>query len=70
MNTERGERGLVKQKYQRVKTNHFLVQEPWRPVLRPFSRDQCCVLLCFVVPYRTLKPYVSNGIGALRGTAG
>ena len=49
MNTERGERELVKQKYQRVKANPFLVQEPWYPVLQPFSLDQRCVLLSFII---------------------
>ena len=48
VNTEQGERRVVKRKYYRVKAGPFLVQEPWRTVLGPFSRDQFCVLLGFI----------------------
>ena len=53
VNTEQGERRVVKRKYYRVKAGPFLVQEPWRTVLGPFSRDQFCVLLGFIFTHPT-----------------
>ena len=44
VNTERGERELVKRKYKRVKANPFSVQAPSIRGSGPFSYDQCCVL--------------------------
>ena len=38
-------------------------------LLWPFSPNQCCVLLCFILPYCKLTLYVSNGMGALLSTA-
>ena len=36
-------------KYSGLKSNPFLVREPWSPVLGPFSHNQCCVLLGFIM---------------------
>ena len=46
VNTERGERELVKRKYHPVKANPFLVQEPPIPGSRAFFRRS---VFCFIV---------------------
>lgn len=40
VNTERGERELVKRKYKRLKANTFWIQEPRAKAMGPFSPDQ------------------------------